>query len=910
MSPKRSFLRILADGLLTRWLHTSYVEEFLGDLDEMYQERRDAKGWLVAEIMYVVDALHLIAGFSSTRAKTKSHSTMFIGNMLKITWRNAVRQKQFTVLNLSGLTLGIATCVAIGLYIYDETTYDTFHPNGDRIYRVNQPFIWGDWNEQFPATGPGVAEALKSEIPELEEVTRILNVGDRMVRVSHKDQTSVFTETRFFYTDYNFLTVFKFPFIKGSRARSLVEPNSVVLTASTAKRYFGDDDAVGRTIEIKWNDGTYTQCSVTGVVADLPHRSHLQFDVLCSLSSVRQMEDHSWKWIWTAFSTYVVVREGTDMASLTEKIQLLPPRWAARTTKEVFNQPFDEFVAGKKWTLYLQPVRDIYLARSPDSNRFGPMGNPQFVLIFGVIGALVLALSCINFMNLSTARSGNRAKEVGVRKTLGSQKSALVRQFIFESIAYVTVATVAALIIVQLSLNAFNVMAERQLVLIDHFTNPYFAGSLIAFILILGAAAGSYPAFYLSAFKPAETLKGRAMSGLKNKGIRNTLVVFQFTVSIALIICTIFVQKQLSYVGRLDLGIAKDNILQISNMAQLGGKLDAFREKLKANPVFTDVAKSHSLPPYVWDGDRYRADGPDKPVQDLASMRIDESYLPLLKVEFLAGRNFDAGNVTDRHKVIINEECARVLGFGTRDRWVDDSPVGKFIVQAFGTEEKLEVIGVVKDFNFNSVKQRILPLLIMHEDNDKHWSYGSGPAFLSLRLNPASVSNRDDLQDAIDDVKAALAEVDPSVLFEFSFLDQEFENTFRSERRLSVILNLFTGLAITIACLGLFGLAAFSADRRKKELGIRKVHGASVSQLLLVFSAEFTKLVLIGIVLAVPIAYFATDYWLSSFANRTPIEVWVFVTAGVSALMIALLAVGHQSLAAANNNPAEVLKSE
>lgn len=910
MSTQRSLLRKLTDRLVARWLDTSYTEEFMGDLDEIYDERCEAKGKFVAELMYVFDALHLVFGFSSTRVKTKSHHTMFIGNMLKITWRNAIRQKQFTVLNLLGLALGIATCVAIGLYIHDETSYDTFHPNGNRIYRVNQPLIWGDWNQQFPATGPGVGEAMKSDIPDFEQVTRILRMGDRTVRIGHDNNASLYTETRFFHAEDNFLTVFQFPFIKGSRSKSLVEPNSVVLTESTARKYFGDEDAMGKAIEIKWNDGSYTQCTVTGIVADVPARSHLQFDVLCSLSSVEQMKDHSWKWIWTAFSTYVLVREGTDMAALTEKIQLLPPKWAARTTKEIFNQPFDEFVAGKKWTLYLQPVRDIYLAKSPDTNRFGPMGNPQFVLIFGVVGLLVLTLSCINFMNLSTARSSNRAKEVGVRKALGSEKSILVRQFIFESVAYVVVATLAALLMVQVSLNAFNTLAERQLVLVDHFSNPLFIGSLLVFILVIGVAAGSYPAFYLSAFRPAETLKGRTTSGMKNKGIRNTLVVFQFTVSIALIICTIFVQKQLSYTSKLDIGIEKDNILQISNMEEIRGKTDGLIERLKTNPAFTDVAKSHSLPPDAWEGDRYRADGPDKPTVDLAYIRMDENYLPLLKVEFLKGRNFDATNVNDKYKVIINEECAKVLGFGTRDTCDNDSPIGKYIVQSFDKEEKFEVIGVVKNFNFNSVKQKILPLLIMHDDNDKHWSYFSGPAFLSMRLNPASVTNRDDLQDAINSVKTAVAEIDPSVLFQYSFMDEEFENTFRSEQRLSIILNLFTGLAITIACLGLFGLAAFSADQRKKELGIRKLHGASVGQLVMIFSTEFTKLVVIGVVLAAPIAYFATDYWLSSFANRTTIDVWVFITAGVTAVVIALLAVGHQSLTAANNNPAEVLKSE
>lgn len=910
MQTQKSFFRKLTDRLLTRCLDDSYTEEFLGDLHEMYDERLGLKGRMTAEVMYAFDAIHLLIGFTSTASKKQTGHTMLIGNMLKISWRNAIRQKQFTFLNLFGLTLGIATCIAIGLYVYDETTYDTFHTNGNRIYRVNQPLIWGDWSEQFSSTGPGVAEALKADIPDFEQVSRILSNGEKTVRVSEGEKTTLYTEKNFFSADDNFFAVFQFPFVAGHAATALSEPNSIVLTQSTAQKYFGDIDAMGKTIEMKQADGTYVPYVVKGVLTDLPVKSHLQLDMLGSLSTVPDMKDNSWKWIWTAFTTYVLVREGTDIPALESRLQRIPPKWAASTTQRIFNQTFEAFTAGKKWVLYLQPVRDIYLGSSPAHHRFGPSGNPQFVIIFSVIGLLVVALSCINFMNLSTARSSIRAKEVGVRKALGSERRILVRQFIVESIAYVMIAAMAALLIVQLSLSGFNAIAEKQLTLLPHFTNPLFIGSLILFILILGIAAGSYPAFYLSAFNPVDTLKGRVSSGVKNKSIRNALVVFQFTVSIALIICTVFVQKQLSYTRSMDVGMAKDNVLQVHNMDQLGNNLDVLQEKLKTNPAFTNVARSSSIPPHVWDGDRFHAEGPDQPVVEISYMRTDENYLPLLKAEFITGRNFDPGNLNDKNKVVINEEAAKVLGFGSREKWTNSSPVGEYVVVASGDEGKMEIIGVVKDFNFNSVKQKIEPLLIMRQDNDIHWSYFQRRAFLSMRLNPAAVQTAGDMETLIDQVKSAVASTDPSVIFQYSFMDEEFDNTFRSEQRLSVILNLFTALAITIACLGLFGLAAFSADQRKKELGIRKLHGASVSQLIIIFSAEFTKLVAIGIVLAAPIAYYLTDYWLSNFANRTSIDLWVFAMAGIGAITIALITVGYQSFVAANNNPARVLQSE
>jgi putative ABC transport system permease protein len=906
---KRTLSRRFADWIISRWAEPAVVEEFLGDLDELYDDHLEHKGKLFAETMYFVNAIHLLFGFYSKSKKQQTHNTMFIGNMIKISWRNALKQKQFSILNILGLTLGISTALLIGLYVHDEANYDTFHENGERIYRVNQPMIWGDWNEQFSSTGPGVAEALKTEIADFEEVTRILSIGDRTVRITGKEKDNVYTETRIYFAEDNFLKVFQFPLQTGNSVSALKDPNSIVLTESTALRYFGNDNPVGKIIEVKQNDGTYESYTVTGILSDIPNNSHLQIDMLLPLSSVAQMKDSGWKWIWTGFSTYVLVRPGTNVADLENKIQAIPPKWAERTTKDIFNQNFAEFTAGKKWRLYLQPVRDIYLAASPSNHRFGPTGNPQFVMIFTVIGVLVLTLSCINFMNLSTARSSGRAKEVGVRKVLGSQKTTLMWQFVIESILYVASGTFLSFIVVQTSLSAFNSFADRQLTLLPHFTNPVFILGILAFIFLLGTAAGSYPAFYLSAFRPAEVLKGKLRAGFKNAGIRNGLVVFQFTVSIALIICTFFVHKQLSYTRSMDVGMRKDNILQLHYVEQLENKSEVLMEKLRTNPAFTEVAKSFSIPPYVWEGDRYHAESSDE-VLDLSYMRIDDRYLSLIGAEFIAGRNFDVTNVADKYKIIINEEAARVLGFGSRDSWKNNSPIGKYVVQAFDKEEKFEVVGVVKNFNFNSVKQKILPLLIMHENNDLHWSFGQGRQFLSMRINQSSVSTTDELQTVINQVKTSLAEIDPSIMFQYSFMDDEFDNTFKAEQKLSVILNVFTLLATIIACLGLFGLSAYSAEQRKKELGIRKLHGASIQNLFVVFSKQFTSLVGIGIIVACPVSYFATDLWLSNFAYRTPIDAWVFVTAGSTAMLIALLTVGYQSLMAARNNPVDVLRSE
>src|SRR5690606_26114629 len=373
------------------------------------------------------------------------------------------------------------------------------------IYRINQPMIWGDWSEQMGTTGPGVAEAIRAEISDFEEVTRILYQGEYLVRVAQDGNALNFNETEFYVAEDNFFRVLSFPFLSGDPRTALKEANSVVITGSTARRYFGDADPMGKTIEVKLPGGAFTPYTVTGVLADIPSRSHLQFDLLASLASVEEFKESRETWIWTIFGTYGLIREGTDVTALTEKLQKLPPRWAERTTQSIFNQSFEEFTKGQSWTLYLQPLRDIYLAKTPDFNRFGPSGNPEFVTIFGAVGILVLVLSSINFMNLSTARSSNRAKEVGVRKVLGSQKRTLIRQFIVESMLYVLVAMLLAMLILQLSIISVYGLVDNEFELLFKLSNWFYFRLLIRLIVIVLLAVCSYFYLYFSIFNPIES---------------------------------------------------------------------------------------------------------------------------------------------------------------------------------------------------------------------------------------------------------------------------------------------------------------------------------------------------------------------------------------------------------------------
>lgn len=901
----------LANWVISKLLPEGYLEEFFGDLEELYDYRIESKGLFYAKMMYWVDTIHLLFGFSSFKIfKTQNNNTIMFKNMLKMALRSARKQRQFTILNLLGLTLGVTACLFIGLYVYEESTYDSFHEKGERIYRVNQPMIWNAWDEEFASTGPNVAIALKEEAPEFEEVTRLLSLGPQTARVEDANgEKRLFKETKFFGAEQNFFDVFTFQTIQGDLSTALNDPYSLVITQETAERYFGHADALNKFIQVKGSNDEWESYAVKAIIADVPTKSHLQFDMLASFGSYpRMFENNEWKWIWTSFSTYGLVKEGTDVEALTTKIQAVPPKYAAATTTRIFNQTYEDFTKGNPWTLYLQPLSDIYLSSGPESHRFGPTGSSQPIKIFTAIGLLILILSSINFMNLSTARSTHRAKEIGVRKVLGAHRKSLVYQFIFESVLFILISTVVALGIVFFTLDSFNQLAGKELNVNLLIADPLVISLLVAFVLFLGFLAGSYPAIYLSSFKPIQALKGSVTGGFKGKALRNGLVVFQFTVSIALIICTFFVQRQLNYASSLDIGFDRENVFQVHNIDELGANGDVLKTKLAALPAVIQIGKSYSTPANIWDGERYRSGGPEGVETDMSNFRTEAAYLDVLGVEFIAGRNFDHSRLLDKYAVVLNESAVKALGWGTSDTFLENSPIGKKVICSFDNELEMELIGVVKDFNYNSIKDEIEPLVIMNYDNDSIWNYGFGRAFLSMRLDKNAIQTSTDLTDFIETVGDELAIAGPETMFEYSFTDEDFERTFRSEQQMGKVLNLFSVMMIIVACLGLYGLAAFSAEQRLKELSIRKVLGAKVGSLVLSFSSEFIKLIVVSVILAIPIAYVLVQQWLSSFAYRTPIESWVFIVAVTATLFMAVITISYQSFSAAKKNPAQILK--
>ncbi len=824
-------------------------------------------------------------------------------------WRSALRQKQFSLLNVLGLSIGITTCLLIGLYVQDELSYDNFHEKADRIYRIEQPMIWGDWNDRMSGLGPNVGLSLRAEAPEFEEITRLQASGFYIVNHKKEDGSVVsFKEHRLFIAEENFFDVFSFRLLQGNPDDVLKGPSKMVITESMARKYFGDEDPIGKTMEARFS--VYSDLfTISGIVEDLPSNSHINFDFLTSMDSYGHIKSQEWKWIWTNFATYGLVRSGTDVKALSEKIQQIPPKYAARTTETIFNQSFDDFTGENGWPLYMTPLKDVYLNEYTAGNLLGRVGNMQQIRIFTAIGVFTLLLSCINFMNLSTARSANRSKEVGVRKVLGSGRKKLVGQFMFESVLFTAVGTIIAIVLAEISLGAFNNLASKQLSLDAQLQNPVFLGTLLGFVLMVGLLSGSYPAFYLSSFKPIASLKGKVASGFKGKAIRNGLVVFQFTISIALVISAFFVQKQLSYTSGMDLGYDKHNLFQLHNLEQFSGDIQTIKNTLAGNPAFSAIGQSSALPPNVFSGDRYKATGTEDVVQ-LSNMKIDEDYFATLNPKLLLGRSFDKNIESDKYGIVLNVSAVKALGWGTPDTYAEDSPIGKSMSIASGDEYSLKVIGVVEDFNFLSLKNAINPLVILHLDNDKVWDYGGGSSYLSMRLRPEVINSGEALREMISGIGEQIRALDPTFPFEYSFVDESFDASFRSEQRMGQVLNVFTIMAIAIACLGLFGLAAFSAEQRKKELGVRKVLGAKALGLMMLFSTEFTRLVILSLVVAAPLSYLMVDSWLADFAYKTPIDIGVFIIAGMAALVIAWGTISFQSLKAACRNPIESLRDE
>jgi putative ABC transport system permease protein len=796
-----------------------------------------------------------------------------IRNYFKTALRSLLKNKVFTFINILGLALGLAICLLITFYVIDELSYDRYNTKYERIYRVNTDLKFSGTLTQYAITAIPVANVLKTEFPEVETAVRIspaLNIrfkkGDEIVR---EDGTT-------FYSEPNVFDVFTLPLLSGDTKTALKESNSVVIAESMAKKYFNRINVVGQTLFLVTSG---TSLKITGVMKDMPPQSHFRANFLLA-------RDHpinnaaAWNQL-TPFATYALLKTNASISQLETKLNTD----MQNGLKSSSTMNYSKFAAGGNYfKLSLMPVTDIHL-KSNRVMELGANGNGQYVYIFTAVAVFILLLACINFMNLSTARSANRAREVGVRKVLGSSRSHLIFQFLAESLIVTFVAAIIAVLAAWALLPLFNHLSNKQLA-INGQTLIWLFPALLSIVMVVGILAGSYPAFFLSAFHPINVLKGKVSTGFKGAAFRSTLVVFQFSISIFLVIGTLVIYNQLNYIQNKDLGFNRNQVLILNNVNTLEHP-ELLKQEIKKLPGVVNATLTSFLPTANNKVLNYVTPG-GKEGQSTQFWKIDEDYISTMGMQMKAGRGFSGEFRTDSTAMVINETAAKVFGY-------DNDAIGKTITTGAATNlKKYHVIGVVKDFNFSSLRDNVTPL-VMTLDND--WL-----ARLSVRVN---THNLPSLMTRIEKTWKTIA---PNEHFDYSFMDADFDALYRTEQRMGQLFILFTGLAIAIACLGLFGLAAYAAEQRNREIGIRKVLGASITAIVTMLSKDFVRLVIISFAIAAPLAWLTMNKWLQGFAYRQNIQWWVVMLAGSGAVFIALATISLQSFRAAAANPVESLR--
>lgn len=800
-------------------------------------------------------------------------------NYLIIALRNMKKQKLFAAINVAGLATGISVCMLIWLYVADELSYDKFHRDYQNIYRLALRGRLAGQEFNTANTSVPVGPAMLTDIPGVEEMVRVFPVGGTS-GVAFRHEEHIYSETKVFGADSNFFSFFSFEWLNGDPKTALKEPNSVVITEDLARKYFGNENPLGKIITIgndKW------PCKVTGVTRGAPSNSHIQFNAVLSYLTIEKTLWHG----WTSNSIFTYIRKNprTSEESINAGLTELVRKHVGKELEEGLGISFDEFLRqGGIYSYVIYPITDSHL-RSEYQGDMEPASDIMYVYIFSAIGLFMLLIACINFMNLSTARSAGRAKEVGLRKTFGSVRSQMVVQFIAESVVYSFIATLLAFLISYLVLPFFNELSGKQLTPANLLT-PSFLGLTFLLIVVVGILAGSYPAFYLTSFEAVDVLKGRLRAGARSKSVRSVLVVFQFAISAFLIVATIVVYRQLSYMQNKDLGLDRHQVIQISNSRRLGNNQKAYREEVEKISGVELTSFTSNVFPGINNTTVFRVRG--KNTDYLAGKYYaDYNHVELLRLQLKEGRFFSRDYATDSSAVVLNEAAVKEFAL--------DNPLESYIID-FNSEpfDTLRVIGVIRDFNFESLKNNVRPLVIRLAD-------------VSRNLMVRYTGNPQEIIAQLEDTWRKLGEGEP---FSYTFLDDDFDALFRAELRLRNIFIVLALLTLFIACLGLFALAAFTTEQRTREIGIRKVMGAPVSHIVFLLTREFTLLVALSLIPAMFLGWYFSLQWLQEFAYRTSIGAEVYIFSACIALIVAWLTVSTQAYKAARTNPAISLRYE
>jgi putative ABC transport system permease protein len=827
-----------------------------------------------------------------------------IKNYFKIILRNALKEKLPAALNIVGLGVGLTVCLLISLYVLDELQYDRFHENADQVYRVDMSYIWGDTDQRFGSTSPPIAELLQENYPEITAAARIYTPG--LLFFTPKTETrqvKSFEEENALAVDATFAEIFTLNTVEGDVRAALRKPNTAILTEATAQKYFGDATALGQLLTLEKGSNEQT-IEVGAIVESFPGQSHFEFDLLLSMATFPEVKERGWTWIWTGFVTYVKVSEETNVRDLADKVKSMPARYAGSTLERIYGYSFDDYEQqGKKWELFLLPLTDIHLFSNNSFNRLGPTGDIDNVYLLVTIGFLVMALAIINFINLSTARASQRVKEVGVHKVLGAGKPRLMGLFLLESLLMGGLATLLALCLTELLAPLFNQISGKDISLLQS-SNSLFFLSILGFALLISLLAGSYPAFYLTSFQPVKALKQKIVVGNSTKAVlmRNGLVAFQFIISIGLIVFTLVIHRQLQFTQNMKLGFDSDNLIILPYAERIPNQGEQLMNQLRQDSRIASVASASAMPPVVHNQDNFSAYGDPESSVPINTIIVDAHYLPTLDIELMAGRNFIDRSTSDQKTVVLNESAVQSLGWST-DPESPDFAVGKYLQYP---EQLFEVIGITSDFHFESLREQIMPLAIFYEGAPM-WT--GGRKFITIKPRE-QFRAADQIQQILTDLEKKWQAQAPETPFTYSFLDDDYFRQFEAEMRLGQIFTHLTILALFIACMGLYGLMTFIAERKRKEIGIRKVLGAGVGQIFAQISGSFSRLVLIALLITSPVVWYATHQWLQTFAYRTTIPIWLFLVAGGSVLLISMISVSYQSLKAALANPVDSLRDE
>jgi len=853
-----------------------------------------------------IDAYHKVlhsfghnAGLRQTQKETlkieNKTARLMLKNYVTISLRNLKKHRFYTFINVSGLSIGIASCLIIMLYVINELSYDKHYKNASRIYRVNCEIKFGG-NHWKLAVGPApLAAALINDYPEVEEVVRFRSRGSYLVK--KEGGTTSFKEHNVNRTDSTFFKVFSVPVLEGDANSALSEPNSVAISKKIAEKYYPEGNARGKTLIL---DNTLP-VKITAIFNDMPQTGHFQFDILVSMTG--NEEALSTNFLSNNFNTYILLKEGANPKALEAKFPGMVEKYIGPQAATVLGGEFtmEKFRASGNILQYtLMPMTNIHL-HSDLTSEFQANGDITYVYLFSAIALFILVIACINFMNLSTARSSNRAKEVGIRKVMGSFRSHLIRQFLSESVLLSVFSFVLSIAIAYLFLPTFNNLSQKSLQL--PFESPLFYLTLLVSSLVVGLMAGLYPSFFLSAFKPVNVLKGNLALGMKSGVIRSSLVVFQFVISILLIIGTFTVKRQLNYIQNKKIGFEKDQVIVIQDAYALGDNLQSFKSENLRNSFILSGTISGYLPVSgTWRNDNTFWPEGTQPTEEnmvgLQNWTVDHDYLKTLGMKIKTGRFFSEEFPSDSSAIVMNEAAVKQFNLG-------NDPLGKKISTFSGNNpdgspdlnsiRSYTVVGVVENFHFESLKQNISPLAFFLDSSN------GSVAFRFQAVNT---------QDVIHSIESSWAKLAPGQPFQYSFLDEDFGRMYSSEQRLGRIFVVFAGLAIVIACLGLFALTSFTAEQRTKEIGIRKVLGASVTSIVVLLSKEFGKLIIIAFIIASPLAWYAVTWWLKGYIYKVEVGFLVYLLAGLLSFAVAWITMGYQSIKAATSNPINSLRSE